>query len=278
MSSLFDLSGKVAVVTGARKGLGFGMAEGLAEAGADIAGVGPIAMTEIKKSVEDMGRAFLHVNTDLASHEPADAIIGETVRTMGRVDILVNNAGIIRRADMLDFTEKDWDDVMNINLKTVFFLSQAFARQVRKQKSGGKIINVASLLSFQGGIRVPSYTSSKSGLAGLTKIMANELAGFGIHGDGLHGSPYQRPGARQGADGPHPGGTLGLARRYEGRGRVPGVAGVRLCHRPRSDRRWRLAREITSPRRGQIYVFISSVPVITRMTAFMRTDMSSFPE
>ncbi|GHS87222.1 2-deoxy-D-gluconate 3-dehydrogenase [Synergistales bacterium] len=180
MNNLFDLKGKVAVVTGARKGLGFGMAEGLAEGGADIVGVGPIAMPELEKSVTDLGRRFLFVEADLTSQSKISAIVDETVKKLGGVDILINNAGIIRRADILDFTEKDWDDVMNINIKTLFFLSQAVARQMKSQGRGGKIVNVASMLSFQGGIRVPSYTSSKSGVAGLTKLMANELSQFGI--------------------------------------------------------------------------------------------------
>jgi 2-deoxy-D-gluconate 3-dehydrogenase len=180
MSMLFDLKGKVAVVTGARKGLGFGIAEGLAEAGADIAGVGPVVMPELEKSVTSLGRKFLHVEADLTSQERIPAIVEETVKKLGGIDILVNNAGIIRRADMLDFTEKDWDDVMSINLKTVFFLSQAVARQMKEQGRGGKIISIASMLSFQGGIRVPSYTSSKSGVMGLTRLMANELAKFNI--------------------------------------------------------------------------------------------------
>jgi 2-deoxy-D-gluconate 3-dehydrogenase len=180
MKNLFDLKGKVAVVTGARKGLGFGIAEGLAEAGADIVGVGPIAMPELEKSVTSLGRRFLYVEADLISQDRIPAIVEESVKKFGGVDILVNNAGIIRRADLLDFTEKDWDDVVSINLKTVFFLSQAAARQMEKQGRGGKIVSIASMLSFQGGIRVPSYTSSKSGVMGLTRLMANELAKFGI--------------------------------------------------------------------------------------------------
>ena len=180
MSALFNLKGKVAIVTGARKGLGFGIAEGLAEAGADIVGVGPIAMPELEKSVMSLGRKFLFVEADLISQERVPAIVEDTIKKFAGVDILVNNAGIIRRADLLDFTEKDWDDVININLKTVFFLSQAVAQQMKEQGRGGKIISVASLLSFQGGIRVPSYTSSKSGVMGLTKLMANELAKFNI--------------------------------------------------------------------------------------------------
>ena len=180
MNTLFDLKGKVAVVTGARKGLGFGIAEGLAEAGADVAGVGPIAMPELEKSVTSLGRKFLYVEADLTSQERVTAIVEETVKNLGGIDVLVNNAGTIRRADLLNFTEKDWDDVLNIHLKTVFFLSQAVARQMKSQGRGGKIVNIASMLSFQGGIRVTSYTSGKSGVMGLTKIMANELAQYNI--------------------------------------------------------------------------------------------------
>lgn len=176
MCNFFDLKGKVAVVTGARKGLGFGLAEGLAEAGADIAGVGPIAMPELEKTVVALGRRFIFVEADLTSQDRVPFIVDETAQRLGGVDILVNNAGIIRRQDLLDFSEKDWDDVMNVNLKSLFFLSQAVARQMEKQGRGGKIISVASMLSFQGGVRVPSYTASKSGVAGLTKLMANELA------------------------------------------------------------------------------------------------------
>jgi 2-deoxy-D-gluconate 3-dehydrogenase len=176
----FRLDGKVAVVTGARKGLGFGIAEGLAEAGADIVGVGPIPMPETERAVTSLGRKFLYVEADLMSQERIPDIVAETVAGLGSLDILVNNAGIIRRADVLEFSEKDWDDVMNVNLKSLFFLSQEAARQMEKQGRGGKIVNIASMLSFQGGIRVPSYTSSKSAVAGLTKLMANEMAQFGV--------------------------------------------------------------------------------------------------
>ncbi len=177
---LFKLDGKTAIVTGARKGLGYGIAEGLAEAGANIVGVGPIAMPEIEARVKALGRKFLHVEADLTTQARIPDIVAETVSAMGGVDILVNNAGIIRRADILEFTEKDWDDVMNVNLKSLFFLSQETARRMAKQGRGGKIVNIASMLSFQGGIRVPSYTSSKSAVAGLTKLMANEMAQFGV--------------------------------------------------------------------------------------------------
>jgi len=177
---LFRLDGKTAIVTGARKGLGYGIAEGLAEAGANIVGVGPIEMPELAARIKELGRKFLFVNADLTSQKRIPDIVNEAVSAMGGVDILVNNAGIIRRADILEFGEKDWDDVINVNMKSLFFLSQAVARQMAKQGRGGKIVNIASMLSFQGGIRVPSYTASKSAVAGLTKLLANDLAKYGV--------------------------------------------------------------------------------------------------
>lgn len=181
----FKLDGKVAVVTGSSTGLGQGIAVALAEAGADVAGVDYVASPETKRMVEVLGRRFLEIVADLSSIAPAAGIVEDTVRTLGRLDILVNNAGIIRRQDAVDFTEKDWDDVMNINAKTVFFLSQAAARRFIAQGSGGKIVNIASMLSFQGGIRVPSYTASKSAVMGVTRLMANEWAKHGINANAI---------------------------------------------------------------------------------------------
>lgn len=178
---LFKLDGKVAVVTGANTGLGQGISVGLAEAGADIVGVGRSDMSETKKLVEAAGGKFLPVIADLSSIEPVDRIVEESVKEYGHIDILVNNAGIIRRVPAIDYSEKDWDDVMNTNLKTMFFLSQAAARQFVKQGKGGKIINIASMLSFQGGIIVPAYTASKSGVMGLTKALSNEWIKNGIN-------------------------------------------------------------------------------------------------
>lgn len=181
-ADLFRIDGKVAVVTGSARGLGRGMAIALAEAGADILGVtyAPSA-PETAAAVAAAQRRYVHLKADLMTLEPVPRIIETAVAEFGRIDILVNNAGIIARNDAIDFTEKEWDDVMDINLKTVFFLSQAVARQFLQQKSGGKIINVASMLSFQGGIRVPSYTASKSGVRGITMLMANEWAKHGIN-------------------------------------------------------------------------------------------------
>lgn len=181
MANPFDLSGNVAIVTGANTGLGQGIAIALAEAGARIVGVGRSPMDETQALVEKTGGAFLPVRADLSDITPVPRIIEEAAAWGGQVDILVNNAGLIRRADPLDFGEKDWDDVINVNLKSAFFLSQAFARKILAQGRGGKIINIASVLSFQGGIRIPSYTASKHGIAGLTQLLANEWAPKGIN-------------------------------------------------------------------------------------------------
>jgi len=177
----FNLSGKVAIVTGCDTGLGQGMTLGLAQAGCDIVGVNRKIPEETAQKVKALGRRFMAIQADLSRQETLTDIVDKTVAAMGRVDILINNAGTIRREDALSFSEKDWDEVMNLNLKSLFFLSQAVARQFIKQGAGGKIINIASMLSFQGGIRVPSYTASKSGVLGLTRLLANEWASHGIN-------------------------------------------------------------------------------------------------
>lgn len=178
---MFSLKGKTAIITGANTGLGQGMCVALAEAGANIVGVARREMDETAKMVEEKGAAFLPVIADLLSLEPIDRIIDEATKKFGRVDILINNAGIIRREDAIDFTVSDWDDVINTNLKTLYFLSQAVARKFIEQGEGGKIINIASMLSYQGGIRVPAYTASKHAVMGVTKSMANEWAKYGIN-------------------------------------------------------------------------------------------------
>ncbi len=185
MSVSFDLSGKKALVTGANTGLGQAIAVGLAQAGADIVAVGRSAPTETAAMVADAGRALHAIPADLSSIAPVADVVQQAVAAVGEIDILVNNAGIIRRADSIDFTEADWDAVMDTNLKTVFFLTQALARRWIEGGRGGKVINVCSMLSFQGGIRVPSYTASKSGLAGLTRLMACEWAARGINVNGI---------------------------------------------------------------------------------------------
>jgi 2-deoxy-D-gluconate 3-dehydrogenase len=176
------LDGRVAVVTGSGTGLGEAMAVGLAEAGTDVVGVYNTHVPEaVKSAVEKLGRGFLAVQADLISIEPVERIVESAVKQFGRLDILVNDAGIIRRAPSLEYSEKDWDDVLNINLKSLFFLCQAAARQFIKQGTGGKIINIASMLSFQGGILIPPYTASKSGVRGLTQLLANEWAKHDIN-------------------------------------------------------------------------------------------------
>ena len=178
----FKLTDQVAIVTGVATGLGKAMAIGLAEAGADIVGVyHSHAPEDAQEKIEATGRRFVGVQANLMTIAPIKGIVAKAVETFGKVNILVNNAGIIRRAPSLEFTEKDWDDVMNVNLKSVFFLSQAVADQFVKQGTGGKIISIASLLAFQGGILIPPYTSSKSGIRGLTQLLANEWAKHNIN-------------------------------------------------------------------------------------------------
>ncbi|MCS3809820.1 2-dehydro-3-deoxy-D-gluconate 5-dehydrogenase KduD [Xanthomonas sp. 4461] len=179
MSNLFSLEGKVALVTGANTGLGQGIALALAQAGADIAAAGIQAPTETEEKVKALGRRFLAIEANLISIEPVQRIVDETIAGLGGLDILVNNAGLIRRTDAVDFSEQDWDDVLNVNLKSAFFMAQAAGRHFIAQ-GRGKIINIASMLSFQGGIRVPSYTASKSGIAGITRLLANEWASKGV--------------------------------------------------------------------------------------------------
>jgi 2-deoxy-D-gluconate 3-dehydrogenase len=177
---LFVLTGKVAIVTGASTGLGQGMSIGLAEAGADLVLVDICPSTETAEMVKIIGRRSLVIVADLSKMESLNNVVKQTLDTFGKIDILVNNAGIIRRSPAIDFSETDWDDVMNINSKTVFFFCQAVAKDMMKRHSG-KIINVASLLSFQGGITVPSYAASKGAVAQITKALANEWAQHGIN-------------------------------------------------------------------------------------------------
>ncbi|MET3712777.1 2-deoxy-D-gluconate 3-dehydrogenase [Sphingomonas trueperi] len=185
MTNPFDLSGQVAVITGANTGIGQGIALALAAAGADIAAVGRTPAAETVREARAFGRRAEIIAADLSTTEPVQRVVDEAVDKLGKIDILVNNAGIIRRADSLDFTEADWDAVVDTNLKSVFFLCQAagkfMIRRFGETGERGRIINIASMLSFQGGIRVPSYTASKSGIAGLTKLLANEWASKGVN-------------------------------------------------------------------------------------------------
>ena len=185
MTPSFDLSGRTALVTGANTGLGQAIAVGLAGAGADIVAVGRSVPTETAEKVAALGRALHAIPADLSTTAPLADVVAKARDAVGDIDILVNNAGIIRRADSLDFSEEDWDAVIDTNLKTAFFLSQAVARTWVEAGRGGKILNICSMLSFQGGIRVPSYTASKSGLAGLTRLLACEWAAKGINVNGI---------------------------------------------------------------------------------------------
>ncbi|EIZ78808.1 2-deoxy-D-gluconate 3-dehydrogenase [Novosphingobium sp. Rr 2-17] len=179
MSLSFSLEGKAALVTGANTGIGQAIAVALAKAGADVALAGRSEPAETIALIEATGRRCVNIKADLSSIEPVGRVVDEAVAGLGKIDILVNNAGIIRRDDLLQFSESDWDAVMDTNLKTLFFLSQAAARGM-VERGAGKIVNIASLLTFQGGIRVPSYAAAKSGVGGVTKAMANELAARGV--------------------------------------------------------------------------------------------------
>lgn len=180
LGSMFSLAGRVAMVTGANTGLGQAIALALAEAGADVVAVGRTDPVETQTAVLGLGRRFAWVQADLANIEPIPTLVETALAQLGRIDILVNNAGIIRRRDAVDFTEADWDAVVDVNLKSTFFLTQAIGRHMIRA-GRGKVINIASLLSFQGGIRIASYTASKSGLAGLTRLLANEWAAQGVN-------------------------------------------------------------------------------------------------
>jgi 2-deoxy-D-gluconate 3-dehydrogenase len=177
----FKLDDKVAIVTGSAQGLGQGIAVGLAEAGAHVALVDVLDMSETRKQIEGLGRRGVAIRADLSDKGCVPTIVDTTVKELGGIDILFNNAGIIRRAPITEFTEKDWDDVMNVNIRTLFFLSQAVGKVMIQQGRGGKIVNTASMLSFQGGILVPSYTASKSAVMGLTRLLANELGAHNIN-------------------------------------------------------------------------------------------------
>jgi 2-deoxy-D-gluconate 3-dehydrogenase len=180
-ASPFSLAGKVALVTGANTGLGQGISIALAQAGADIVGISRSSTVDTERGVVAAGRKFHSLYADLERSQESHRVVTQAIEAAGRVDILINNAGIIRRADALAFTEQDWDAALDVNLKTPFFLAQAAAQSMVKAGRGGKIINIVSMLSFQGGIRTASYTASKSGLAGVTKLLANEWAAFGIN-------------------------------------------------------------------------------------------------
>ncbi|UVI28544.1 2-dehydro-3-deoxy-D-gluconate 5-dehydrogenase KduD [Paenibacillus spongiae] len=177
---LFDLTGKRALVTGASGGLGQAMAVGLAEAGADIIAVSSSESRETVDQIRSLGREAHFIAADLSKEELLEGVVSEALRLSGGIDILINNAGIIRRMPAADHKRQDWHDVMALNLDAVFFLCQLVGSHML-QRGNGKIINIASMLSYQGGINVPGYTASKHGIAGITKALANEWAGSGIH-------------------------------------------------------------------------------------------------
>lgn len=178
--NLFSLKGKVALVTGASRGLGQGMALGLAEAGAVVIGAGVSEMTETRKKIEAIGGTFYEVKTDLSKEGAAGQLAADALQVTGQIDILVNNAGIIRRAEAENFQDEDWYDVINVNQHAVFQLCRELGKHMIERGSG-RIINIASMLSFQGGLRVPAYTASKHAVAGLTKSFANEWSGKGVN-------------------------------------------------------------------------------------------------
>jgi len=178
---MFSLEGRRAMVTGANTGIGQGIAISLARAGAEILAVGRSSMTDTLREIKSAGGRAVPIFADLADPAGAAAMLTDAWEEHGPIDILVNNAGITRRGDAVDLSEADWDAVMDVNLKAVFLLSQALARKAFAANRPAKIINIASMLSFQGGIRIAPYTASKSGLAGLTRILANEWAGRGIN-------------------------------------------------------------------------------------------------
>lgn len=182
---MFDIKDKVAIVTGANTGLGQAICVAYAKAGAKVLGVARRSCAETKVKIDAIGGIFNECTADLSSTTPIDNIIKTAIDLYGTVDILVNNAGIIKRADAVDVTEEDWDSVINVNQKVVFFLSQAFAKVVFAQNKKGKIINIASMLSYQGGIRVPAYCASKSAVIGFTRSLCNEWASKGINVNGI---------------------------------------------------------------------------------------------
>ena len=176
----FSLKGKVAVVTGANTGIGQGFCFAFAEAGAKVVGIGRSDMSQTREYIEKIGGEFAEVKTDLSKPEVAKEVIEESIAAFGRMDILVNNAGIIRRNEAEVFEEKDWYDTMNTNLSVIFFLSQEAGKYWIENGIKGRIINTASVLAFQGGIRVPAYTASKHAVSGLTKALCNDWAKYGI--------------------------------------------------------------------------------------------------
>jgi NADP-dependent 3-hydroxy acid dehydrogenase YdfG len=253
MPAMFDLSGRVAIVTGANTGLGQAMALALAGAGADVALVGRSPMNDIAARIAALGRESIPIKADLSTIAPIAEIVERTCDWRQRIDILVNNAGIIRRADAIEFTEDDWDAVMDVNLKSVFFLSQAVAKRMLSRGSRDKIINIASVLSFQGGIRVPSYTAAKSrsGRADAASRLRMGDQGnqrqrdrAGIFRDRQHHRPARRQGSQRRDPGADSCWTLGQARGDRRSRGISGVGGGRLRPWRGPAGRWGLAGEM----------------------------------
>jgi len=180
-ATAFELNGKRILVTGANTGIGQGIALAIGRAGGAVIGVGRSSMAETETAMAALGAGFQSYTCDLSDHRAAQAMLDRAWAASGPLDGLVNNAGIIRRRDAVDFSDQDWDEVMDINLKSLFFLSQAFARRLLAEEREGRIVNIASVLSFQGGIRVASYTASKHGVVGLTRLLACEWAAKNIN-------------------------------------------------------------------------------------------------
>ncbi|MBU7591542.1 2-dehydro-3-deoxy-D-gluconate 5-dehydrogenase KduD [Metabacillus halosaccharovorans] len=180
MESLFSLKGKVALLTGASRGLGQGMAVGLAEAGATVIGAGMSDMSETRNKIESIGGTFHDLKIDLSEDLAAQKLVSKALTITDRIDILVNNAGIIRRENAESFSDDDWFEVIKVNQHSVFQLCREVGGHMLEHGSG-RIINVASMLSFQGGLRVPAYTASKHAVAGLTKSLANEWSSRGVN-------------------------------------------------------------------------------------------------
>ncbi|WP_456276481.1 2-dehydro-3-deoxy-D-gluconate 5-dehydrogenase KduD [Bacillus sp. AK128] len=180
MESLFSLKGKVALLTGASRGLGQGMALGLAEAGATVIGAGMSDMSCTRHKIESIGGTFHDLKIDLSKDQSAQQLVSEALSLSSKIDILVNNAGIIRRADAENFSDDDWYEVIKVNQHSVFQLCREIGKHMLENRTG-KIVNVASMLSFQGGLRVPAYTASKHAVVGLTKSLANEWGSRGVN-------------------------------------------------------------------------------------------------
>lgn len=179
--SAFSLSGKTVMVTGANTGIGQGITLSIGRAGGTVIGVGRSSMEQTISQMDKIGAPFIAAQADLSSTSAAQAMFDAAWDAYGPIDGMVNNAGIIKRADAVDFTEADWDSVMDINLKTMFFLCQSLGKKALAEGRPAKIVNISSMLSFQGGIRVASYTASKSGVLGITRLLANEWAAKGIN-------------------------------------------------------------------------------------------------